>query len=163
MRGFLRSALAGVAGLLASALAGGSASAQMQAPQQEMLLPVPAVTIYPNDEINEEHIMDRAFIAATVTRGSVQEDRRSVVGKVARRTLLKGQPIPVNALREPYLVVTGKPATVVFEEGGLSITGQATALQSGAVGDVVSLRNTESGLQLRGVVTKDGTVRVGGQ
>ncbi|MDX2202225.1 MAG: flagellar basal body P-ring formation chaperone FlgA [Hyphomicrobiaceae bacterium] len=130
--------------------------------QQEMLLPVPTVTIYPNDEIGEEHIMDRAFIAQTVTRGSVQEDRSAVVGKVAKRTLLKGAPIPVNALREPYLVVTGKLATVVYVDGGLTITGQATALQSGAIGDTVSLRNGESGLQIRGIVAKDGSVRVGG-
>ncbi len=137
------------------------AAAQPAQPQPEMLLPVPAVTIYPNDEISEEHITDRAFIASTVTRGSVQEDRSGVIGKVAKRTLLKGQPIPLNAVREPYLVISGKPATVVFMEGGLTITGQATALQSGAVGDSVSLRNAESGLQIRGVVAKDGTVRIG--
>lgn len=150
-----------VSGLLALAAVASAAPASAQA-QAEMLLPVPTVTIYPNDEINEEHIMDRAFIAATVTRGSVQEDRGSVVGKVAKRTLLRGQPIPVNALREPYLVVTGKPATVVFSDGSLTIMGQATALQSGAVGDTVSLRNTESGQQIRGVVAKDGSVRIGG-
>lgn len=130
---------------------------------QELQLPVPAVTIYPNEEIGEEHITDRAFIAATVTRGSVQEDRRTIVGKVARRTLIKGQPIPVNALREPYVVLTGKPAVVVYEDGGLTITGQATALQSGSIGDVVSLRNVESGTMIRGIVAKDGTVRVGTQ
>lgn len=147
--------LAGLALLLASLAPAGPARAQ------EMQLPVPVITIYPNDEIGEEHIIDRAFIAATVTRGAVQEDRRTVVGKVARRTLLKGQPIPVNALRDPYVVLSGKPAVVVYEEGGLTITGQATALQSGSVGDMVSLRNVESGTMIRGIVAKDGTVRVG--
>lgn len=133
------------------------------APAQEMLLPVPAVTIYPNEEIGEEQLTDRAFIASTVTRGAVHEDRMQVVGKVAKRTLFKGQPVPVNALREPYVVISGKPATVVFQDGGLTITGSATALQSGAIGDVVSLRNPDSGLLVRGVVAKDGTVRVGMQ
>jgi flagella basal body P-ring formation protein FlgA len=159
----MRSIPTAVFGLLAM-LGALSLSAPLAAQaQQEMLLPVPTVTIYPNDEIGEEHIMDRAFIAQTVTRGSVQEERSAVVGKVAKRTLLKGMPIPVNALREPYLVVTGKPATVVYVDGGLTITGQATALQSGAIGDTVSLRNAESGLQIRGIVAKDGSVRVGGQ
>lgn len=133
----------------------------VRAGAQELLLPVPSVTLYPNDEIGEEHVIDRAFIASTVTRGSVQEDRRTIVGKVARRTLIKGQPIPVNALREPYVVLSGKPAVVIYEEGGLTITGQATALQSGSIGDVVSLRNAESGTMIRGIVSKDGTVRVG--
>lgn len=130
---------------------------------QELLLPVPSVTIYPNEEIGEEHVGERAFIAATVTRGSVQEDRTQIVGKVAKRTLIKGQPVPVNALREPYLVLSGKPATVVFEDGALTITSQATALQSGSIGDQVALRNTESGLTIRGTVSRDGTVRVGPQ
>lgn len=130
---------------------------------QETILPVPSVTLYPNDEIGDEHITDRAFIASTVVRGSVQEDRAQIVGKVAKRTLLKGQPVPVNALREPYLIFSNKPATVVFEDGGLTITSTATALQNGSVGDVVALRNVESGLTIRGLVAKDGTVRVGGQ
>lgn len=130
---------------------------------QELLLPVPSVTIYPNEEIGDEHVTERAFIAATVTRGSVQEDRAQIVGKVAKRTLIKGQPVPVNALREPYLVLSGKPATVVFEDGALSITSQATALQSGSIGDQVALRNNESGLTIRGTVARDGTVRVGTQ
>lgn len=134
-----------------------------QATAQELMLPVPSVTIYPNEEIGDEHVTERAFIAATVTRGSVQEDRNQVVGKVAKRTLIKGMPVPVNALREPYLVLSGKPATVVFEDGGLTITSQATALQSGAIGDMVALRNVESGLTIRGTVAKDGTVRVGSQ
>lgn len=152
-----------VAAFLLGAVAALAGAAVARAQAQEMFLPVPAVTIYPNEEIADEHITDRAFIAATVTRGSVQEDRRTVIGKVARRTLVKGQPIPVNALRDPYLVHSGKPAVVVYEEGGLSITGQATALQSGSVGDVVSLRNGDSGTVIRGIIAKDGTVRVGTQ
>jgi flagella basal body P-ring formation protein FlgA len=130
---------------------------------QELMLPVPSVTIYPNEEIGDEHVTERAFIAATVTRGSVQEDRAQIVGKVAKRTLIKGVPVPVNALREPYLVLSGKPATVVFEDGALTITSQATALQSGSIGDQVALRNNESGLTIRGTVARDGTVRVGSQ
>jgi flagella basal body P-ring formation protein FlgA len=145
------------------ALIAAAVLAPSQVRAQEMLLPVPSVTIYPNEEIGDEHVTERAFIAATVTRGSVQEDRGQIIGKVAKRTLLKGQPIPSNALREPYLVLSGKPATVVFEDGGLSITSQATALQSGSVGDVIALRNVESGLTIRGTVTRNGTVRVGPQ
>jgi len=137
------------------------ATSARDAQAQELMLPVPSVTIYPNEEIGDEHMTERAFIAATVTRGSVQEDRSQIVGKVAKRTLIKGQPVPVNAVREPYLVLSGKPATVVFEDGGLTITSQATALQSGSIGDQVALRNNESGLTIRGTVSRDGTVRVG--
>ena len=128
---------------------------------QELQLPVPAVTIYPNEAIGEDQLTDRAFIASTVTRGSVLEDRQALLGKVARRTLLKGQPVPANAVREPYLVQKGKVALVVFEAGGLTITSQATALDSGIAGDVVSLRNIDSNITIKGVVAPDGSVRLG--
>lgn len=150
-----------LAAFVLGALAAVASVAVSRAQAQEMFLPVPAVTIQPNDEITDDLIIDRAFITATVTRGAVQEDRRFVIGKVAKRPLLKGLPIPVNALRDPYVVISGKPAIIVFEEGGLSITGQATALQSGSIGDIVSLRNGDSGAVIRGVIAKDGTVRVG--
>ncbi|MBX9589512.1 MAG: flagellar basal body P-ring formation protein FlgA [Hyphomonadaceae bacterium] len=126
-------------------------------------LPVPRVTIYPGDTISADQLTDRAFIAQTVTRSSVFDDRQALVGKVARRTLLPGQPVPVNAIRDPYLVNQGKSSLVVFENGGLTITTQAIALQNGVAGDVVTLRNPDSGVVIQGTVERDGSVRLGGQ
>jgi flagella basal body P-ring formation protein FlgA len=126
-------------------------------------LPVPRVTIYPGDTISADQLTDRAFIAQTVTRSSVFDDRQALVGKVARRTLLPGQPVPVNAIRDPYLVNQGKSSLVVFENGGLTITTQAIALQNGVAGDVVTLCNPDSGVVIQGTVERDGSVRLGGQ
>src|SRR5262249_54248577 len=101
-------------------------------------LPVPRVTIYPGDTISADQLTDRAFLAHTVTRSSVFDDREALIGKVARRTLLVGQPVPTNAIRDPYLVNQGKSSLVVFENAGLTITTQAVALQNGGAGDVVT-------------------------
>jgi flagella basal body P-ring formation protein FlgA len=128
----------------------------------ELELPVPRVTLYPGDSIGEEQIVERAFIAHTVARSTIHEAREAVIGKVARRTLLPGQPIPLNGVRDPYLVTQGKTALVVFEEGGLSITANAMALQNGGVGDLVTLRNVDSGMVIKGTVAHDGTVRLAG-
>lgn len=124
-------------------------------------LPVPRITIYPGDTIAADQLTDRAFVAASVTRSAVFEDRQTLIGKVARRTLLPGQPIPVNAIRDPFLVNQGKSALVVFETGGLVITMQATALQNGSAGEVVTLRNPDSGVVIQGTVERDGSVRLG--
>jgi flagella basal body P-ring formation protein FlgA len=126
----------------------------------ELDLPVPKATIYPGEVISENLLMDRAFIAHTVARGSVFDAHEGLVGKVARRTLLPGQPIPVNAIRDAYLVNQGKNALVVFETGGLTITSQATALQNGSLGETISLRNNDSGVVIRGTVASNGTVRL---
>jgi flagella basal body P-ring formation protein FlgA len=126
-------------------------------------LPVPRVTLYPGDIISADQLMDRAFVAHTVTRGSVFEGRQGLVGKVARRTLLAGQPIALSAIRDQYLVNQGKSSLVVFETGGLTITIQAVALQNGSAGEVVTLRNPDSGVIIQGTVERDGTVRLGAQ
>jgi flagellar basal body P-ring formation protein FlgA len=128
----------------------------------ELELPVPRVTLYPGDAIGEDQLTERAFIAHTVARSTIHEAREGVIGKVARRTLLPGQPIPLNGVRDPYLVTQGKNAVVVFEEGGLTITANAMALQNGGIGDFVTLRNVDSGTVIKGTVAPDGTVRLAG-
>ncbi|MET0569002.1 MAG: flagellar basal body P-ring formation chaperone FlgA [Hyphomicrobiaceae bacterium] len=129
----------------------------------DMALPVPTVTIYPGDVIEDDKITDRLFVARTVARGSVIESRNAVIGKVARRTLLPGKPIPSNAMRDAYAITQGKPALLVFQSGGLTITSTAVALQSGSVGDFVSARNADSGIVIKGTVQADGTIRIGEQ
>jgi flagella basal body P-ring formation protein FlgA len=74
----------------------------------------------------------RRGLARTVARGSVIESRNAVIGKVARRTLLPGKPIPNNAMRDVYAIAQGKPALLVFQSGGLTITSTAIALQNGS-------------------------------
>ncbi len=143
--------------LAAAALLG---AAVLPAMAQELHLPVPRAIIYPGDVIGEEQLVDRAFIAHTVARASILEGREGLLGKVARRTLLPGQPIPANAIRDPYVVMQGKTAMVVFEFGGLVITSHATVLQNAGVGEVVSLRNNDSGTVIKGTVAADGTVRL---
>ena len=89
-------------------------------------------------------------------------DRADLVGKVARRTLLPGRPIPAIAVEEPRAVSTGGQVTLVYDREGLSIVAKAQALQNGFVGQVVQVRNLDSGLTITGVVQADGTVRVNG-
>jgi flagella basal body P-ring formation protein FlgA len=129
----------------------------------DIALPVPTVTIYPGDIIEDDKITDRLFIARTVARGSVIESRNAVVGKVARRTLLPQKPIPANAMRDAYAIGQGKPALLVFQSGGLIITSTAIALQNGSNGDFISARNADSGIVIKGTVQADGTIRVGEQ
>lgn len=123
-------------------------------------LPVPRITLYPGDAIRSDHLVDRVFNARIERRSAVYRTRADVIGKVARRTLLPGRPIPVNAVREPYLVVQGRTVQIVFQEGPLIITGYAVALQSGGKGDVVRVRNVDSSAVVKGTIAPDGTVRV---
>jgi flagellar basal body P-ring formation protein FlgA len=125
-------------------------------------LPVPTITIYPGDLIGENLLIDRTFELAPGETMPVYQQRSGLIGKVARRTLPAGKPIPLNSVAEADVVRQGKPVTIVFQAGGLTISGQAIALTGGRVGDLLSLRNVDSGTVIKGIVQADGTVRVSG-
>jgi len=130
---------------------------------EERVLPVPAVTIYPGDTINEAMLKDRVFPGSYRFRTAVVESPRVLVGKTARRTLLPGEPIPMNAVDDPKIVTRGVQAAILFEEGGLSITGVGIPLQSGALGETIQVKNVDSGRIITGRVQPDGRIRIGVQ
>jgi flagella basal body P-ring formation protein FlgA len=123
-------------------------------------LPVPSVTIYPGDVIGRNLLEDRSFQLRDGEAMAVFRERGNLEGKVARRTLIAGKPIPLNAVREADVIAQGKPVAIVFQAGGLTITGQGIPLQAGKVGDLLSVRNVDSGTVIKGIVQADGSIRV---
>ena len=71
-------------------------------------------------------------------------------------------PISINAVGEPRLIADGQKVRVIFEQDGLIIEILCVSLQAGGAGDVISIRNLDSGVTISGIVQTDGTVRVGG-
>jgi flagella basal body P-ring formation protein FlgA len=122
-------------------------------------LPVPKLTIYPGDVISSGALGMKRF-GPSADQLPVFRTPDGLIGKVARRTLLPGRPIPLNAVRDASVVQVGKQVRMVFESDGLTITSIGVALQNGGVGDVLSLRNTDSGVTIRGTVQADGSVKV---
>ena len=144
-----------VAVFVAATLFAGAYSAQADHVQ----LPVPRVTIYPGQVIDGGMLVDRAFRLNGAKSVTMSKD--DLIGKVARQTLLPGRPVNNDAVRAPHTITQGQAATVVFQSGALTITATAVALQSGGTGDVVSVRNVDSGRIIKGTVGADGSVHVG--
>lgn len=144
--------------LAAVVLAGGAVQGAAAA---GLTLPVPTTTIYPGEIIDDSMIAELAVQPSQLGRMVVVPERAELVGKVARRTLLPGRPVPVIAVAEPDLVARGVPVEIVFQEGGLIILAQAMSLEAGQAGDVIRVRNLDSGLIVSAKVQPDGTVRVG--
>jgi flagella basal body P-ring formation protein FlgA len=128
---------------------------------QERVLPVPVITIYPGDTIKESMIRDRGFPYGYSARYAVVDASLVLIGKVARRTLLPGEPIPINAVDEPKLVTRGIPTQVIFEENGLTITTVGSPLENGGLGEYIRVRNTDTGRIIMGTVQADGKIRIG--
>lgn len=123
--------------------------------------PVPRATIYPGDTITESMLDYRAYDGAKDSGTLYVRARDAVVGKVARRTLLPGQPIPSIAIDNPRIIGVGAQVKIVFVEGGLQIVTYGIAQQAGAIGDIIRVRNQDSGLFISGRVLGDGSIRVG--
>jgi flagellar basal body P-ring formation protein FlgA len=121
---------------------------------------VPNRIIYPGQEIPAE-ALDMVPLRRQLSNPSAfVMEMEQVVGKVARSTLLPGRMIYTTAMRDAYLVEAGKPANVVFVNGSLTISMTAIPLQPGSAGDMIRVRNMQSGVVFSGVVLEDGTVRV---
>jgi flagella basal body P-ring formation protein FlgA len=128
---------------------------------QERVIPSPRLVIYPGEPIREDMLADISVEAGDPV-GVVAASRAELIGKVARRTLLPGHAIPVGAVNNPRVVINGAEVRLVYIEGGLTIVTTGAALQDGGVGDVIKIRNSDSGLTISGEVQPDGAVKVNG-
>jgi flagella basal body P-ring formation protein FlgA len=127
---------------------------------QERTVPTPNQVIYPGDIIRDAMLVDVSVYDVPAADDSFLDTRAALVGKVAKRTLLPGRGIIAIAVENPKAVANGAQVKVIFREGALTIVTFALALEAGAVGDVIKVRNTDSGLTISGTVQPDGSVSV---
>ena len=128
---------------------------------QEMRAPSPKHVIYPGDMITQDMLVETP-ISAQNNVGPIALASEDIVGMMAGRTLLPGLSIPMSALRPPRVVRAGAAVSMVYIDSGLVITAPGDALQDGVVGQMVKLRNEDSGVTVTGRVRADGSVLVGG-
>lgn len=134
----------------------------MAASPNATAIPVPTVTILQGDVVSDDLLVDQSVVASEKVLRNYFTSREAVAGKVARRVLPRGHAIPLNALRDPFVFKEGDRVVLVFATGGLSIEAGGVALQPGVLGSLVSVRNADTGVVVRGLVQANGSVQVGG-
>ncbi len=122
---------------------------------------VPKRVIYPGEAIDATMLSRVNFVPRPSLTTPIAMTPQDLEGKVARRTLLPGRLIPLSFVRDAYMVEPGKPVNVIYVHGALTISVTGVPLQPGSVGDLIRVRNVDSGAVLLGTVMSDGTVRVG--
>ncbi|MDQ0319154.1 flagella basal body P-ring formation protein FlgA [Pararhizobium capsulatum DSM 1112] len=120
---------------------------------------IPKETIYPGQVINASSLETVEVTNPNLT-GDYAHSVQDVVGKITNRTLLAGRVIIVSALRDPYVVERGKAVRIVYSNGPLTITAGGAPLENAAIGDLIRVRNTDSGIIVQGTVMQDGTIQV---
>ncbi len=150
---------AALAGVCAPAFGQGAVVAASQ-PAGEVVL-IPNRVIYPGETIALGALKEVTLVPGKKKPDAVATRVEELDGKIARRTLLPGHYIPVNAIRAPWVVEQGAPVQVIFAAGALTISAAAVTLEPGSAGDLVKVRNIDSGKIFSGTVMADGTIRIG--
>jgi len=96
-----------------------------------------------------------------VNRPGVYASKASdVVGRTVTRNLSQGEALTLNLIIDTPIIERGKSVTIVVRSGSLVVRTSGEAMESGALGDVIRVRNTTSGAMLTAVVVADDTVEV---
>ena len=110
----------------------------------------------------------------TITQGDLRAERRpyiktasaqiesieAAVGLTATRSMNAGTALTLAMLKMPSLVARGDQIALYVKMGQLTVRASAEALEDGAVGERIWLKNTKSRRKVEGLVQKDGSVRV---
>jgi flagella basal body P-ring formation protein FlgA len=147
--------------LAAVAVAGLALSARPLAAAAEELGVIPTHIIYPGETITADALQLARVRPGKPSTIAFAHEAGELVGKVAKRTLLPGRFVPLSSVRDSFLVTQGAPVQVLLIQDGLTISMTAVTLEPGAAGDIVKVRNVDSGAVFSAVVMADGTVRVG--
>jgi flagella basal body P-ring formation protein FlgA len=84
-----------------------------------------------------------------------------IIGMQLRRPIPAGQPLRLADLQHPPLVQRGSIVQMVLNEGDLSVSAQATAIDDGAAGDRIRVQNLNSHNFVYADVVGPDRVRVG--
>lgn len=123
-------------------------------------VPVAQRPITKGSVIGSDDIAMARMNIASLPRDAVLSMER-VVGFEASQNLAAGDPFRRDKLSIPALVNTGAKVTMLYRVGALEATATGVALQAGAAGDEIRVRNDSSSKIVVGVVAEPGLVMVG--
>jgi flagella basal body P-ring formation protein FlgA len=101
-----------------------------------------------------------ARVRTTLLQTEVARTLEQIVGMQLHHPVAAGQPLRLADLTRPPLVQRGATVQIELSSSGLSVNGQAVALDAGAEGDKIRVQNLNSHAFLFAEVVGPGRVRV---
>ena len=101
-----------------------------------------------------------ARVHVTSVHAEVAHDPAAIIGMQVKRQLPAGAPIALADLMPPTQITRGDPVRMQLQVGALSLIGQGLALESGAAGERIRVRNISSQAVIEAEVVTPGVVRV---
>lgn len=120
-------------------------------------LPVLRARLRTDQVIRPDDIVIRSFRADRAGDGALS-DPAEMIGLSPMRSLTPGRPVHAGDLGAPTLVARGSLVTMQLIRANMRLLATGRAQESGALGDVIPVRNVHSRLIVEGVVTGPGQV-----
>lgn len=111
------------------------------------------------DVIEEDDIVYVDIDTRKLARGYVV-DESELIGKSPARTIFANRAIPSRHVKEQDLVEERKAVTLYFRSGAIEMQDMGIAMESGAKGDFVRVRNSSSDVIISGKVMGKNLVEV---
>lgn len=122
-------------------------------------IPVPTTRLASGAVVRAEDLRITR-VSASVAKGEVVRDPTQAIGMQLKRSATPNQPMPITDLVRPAVVARDSVVRIVLDAQGLSLSGQGTALEAGAMGERIRIRNPSSRAILEAQVIAPGVVRV---
>jgi flagella basal body P-ring formation protein FlgA len=126
-----------------------------------VMIPVLRGHSMPGDVITEADI-DWVRVEGRRAGTNVATRVEELVGRTPRRPVAGNQPIRLTDVQANFVIAKGSQVTIVLRSGSMTLTARAEALQRGAIGDTIRVRNNQSRRVLDVRVIGPDTVTVGG-
>jgi flagella basal body P-ring formation protein FlgA len=104
---------------------------------------------------------DLVWAKVAAAPADAPSDADQVIGLAARRPLRSGAVAALRDVSAPQVVKAGDLVTVTFEDGGVSLALQGKAMAAGALGESVTVQNTNSKKTIQAVITGPDQAAVG--
>lgn len=111
------------------------------------------------DVIREEDVEWQKMPISRINRDTVLEVDQ-LVGKSPVRGLMAGRAIKADEVQSPPIVLRRTPVQMQYQSDFISISAIGTAMEDGAMGQKIKVRNDDSGIILDARVTARGRVEV---
>ena len=86
-----------------------------------------------------------------------------VVGMQAKTYIAAGKMFKINEVTSPNVIKNNDPVNIIYSSGAINLKTVGIAMGNGAVGDMIKVKNSSSGVVLLGQIVSKNTVKIGGE
>lgn len=124
-------------------------------------LPVPVRAIQPKETLQDSDFSVKDFIVNDSIKRSYLLTTDGIGKSVALRVLPAGKPVALRFIARKADARKGQAVLARYVSEGIEIQGYLVPEQDGAAGEMIKVKNPQTGVSLLALVGEDGTLLVG--